>query len=87
MPDAALGREPLVGDPHVGAEVLDLVIFDDRLGKTDDLKDHDVPAVGEDKGLLLAQGGVVFLVEFEAVLVDKLVFRFAAVECLQDRFP
>ena len=83
MPDAALGREALVGDPFVGAQLLDFVILDDGLGIADHLEDHDVPAVGEHEGPLFAQGGVIFLVEAEAVLVDEFVLRLAAVQLLQ----
>src|ERR1039458_10494047 len=55
MPDAALGREPLMGNPFVGAKLLDLVVFDDGFGITDHLEDHDVPAMREHKGPFFAQ--------------------------------
>ena len=74
MPDAALGGEALVGDPDMGAEVLDLIVFDDGLGVSDHLENHDVFAVGQDEGLLSPSEAVIFLVQPEAVLVDELVF-------------
>ena len=83
MPDAALGREPLVGNPFVGAQLFDLVIFHDGLGIADHLENHDVPAVREHEGPLLAQRRVIFLIEAEAVLVDEFVFGLAAVQLLQ----
>ncbi len=58
MPDAALGGIALVGDPDVGLEVHQLVVLGDLLGIAHDLQDHHVPAVGQDKGPLLAQRGV-----------------------------
>ena len=64
-------------------EVPDLIVIDDGLGESDHLEDHDVPAVGEDEGPLVADGGVKHLVQLEAVLVDVLVFGFPAVEILK----
>ncbi len=86
VPDAPLGREALVGDPGMGAELPDLIVVDDGLGEPDHLKDHDVPAVGEDEGPLLAGRGVEHLVQFEAVLVDVLVLRLTPVELLESVF-
>ena len=83
VPDAALGRETLVGNPFVRAQVLNLVVLDDRFGEPDDLEDHDVPPMREHEGPFLPERRVVFLIQAEAVLVDKLGFRFLAVQRLQ----
>ena len=86
MPDAALGRETLVGDPDMGRELPYLVIIHDGLGKSDHLQDHDVPAVGEDEGPLVAGRGVEHLVQLEAVLVHVLVLDLPADEVLKPVF-
>ena len=80
VPDAALGREALVGYPDVGAEVFNLIVFCNRLGIADHLENHDILALGQDKGLLFAEGGVEFLVQPDAVLVHELAFGFATAE-------
>ncbi len=59
MPYAPLGRETLVGDPDMGAQVPDFIIINDGFGESDHLEDHDVPAVRENKGPLVADGGVI----------------------------
>ena len=83
VPDAALGRETLVGNPFVGAKLLNPVVFDNRLGEPDHLEDHEVPSVREDEGPFFPEGRVVFLIQAEAVLADKLVFGFTPVQGLE----
>ena len=83
VPDAALGRESLVGDPFVGAQLLDFVILHDGFGIADHLEDHDIPAVREHEGAFFAQGRVILLIEAEAVLADEFVLCRVAVERLQ----
>ncbi len=72
VPDAPLGRIALVGDPDVRLEGLQLVVLGDLLRVPDDLEDHHIPAVGEDKSPFFAQRAVIGPVEKEGVLVDEL---------------
>ncbi len=73
----------LVGDPDVGLEVLQLVVLGDLLRIADDLEDHHVPAVGEDKGPLFAERAVVGLVQEERILVDELFLRLVEGQVLK----
>ena len=77
VPHAALGGIALVGDPDVGLEIQQLVVVGHLLRVADDLQDHHIAALGEDKGPFLAQGGIISLVELVAVLGDELVFHLA----------
>ncbi len=45
MPHAALSGISLMSYPYVGTEVLDLIVFHDRLCIADDLEYHDISAV------------------------------------------
>ena len=74
MPDAALGRIALVGDPDVGPRVRHAVILHGRLGEAHDLDDDQVPGVREHEGPLVAQRGVELVVQPDRVLEDELVF-------------
>ena len=80
MPDAAAGRIALMGQPGMGLEIIQLVIADDVLRIADDFQDHHVPAMGHDKGLFLAQRGVIMRVDLEAVLIDELILGIAPVQ-------
>ena len=77
VPDSTLGGVPLVRDPDVGLEVVQLVVLDHLLGIADDLQDEKIPAMGEDKGLLFSIGVIVGLVEPVGVLINKLVFHLS----------
>ena len=46
VPDASLGGIAVMADPHVGMQVLDLVIADHVIAETDHLEHQQVPAVG-----------------------------------------
>ena len=74
MPDAALGRIALMGDPDVGLEFFQLVIAGDQLGIAHDLQNHHVLAVGHDKGFFVAQRGIKPGVELERILAHEFVF-------------
>ena len=74
MPHAALGRIALVGDPNVGPRVRHPIILHRRLGKSDDLHDQQVPRVRHHERPLVAQRGVILIVQPDRVLVDELVF-------------
>ncbi|MFA5374276.1 MAG: hypothetical protein WC455_00745 [Dehalococcoidia bacterium] len=90
VPDAAAGGVALVRQPGMGLEIVELIVTDDVLGVAHDLQYHHVPSVGHDEGLLLAQRGVVLLIDIEAVAVDELVLGIAPVErfelVLRDEF-
>ena len=75
MPDAALGRIALVGDPDVGPRVLHAVVLHGGLGKTHDLHDQEVPGVRDHEGPLVAQRGIILGVQPDRVLEDELVFH------------
>ena len=77
MPDPALGGVPLMGDPDVGLEAVQLVVLHHLLGIAHDLQDEEVAAVREYKGLLLAKGVVVALVDLKGVLIDEFVLCLA----------
>jgi hypothetical protein len=71
MPDAAFSGIALMGNPNVSLEAFQLVVLGDLLRITDDLEDHHVSSVREDKGPLVAQRAVIGLIEEERVLVDE----------------
>jgi hypothetical protein len=73
MPYPALCGVSLVGDPHVGVEVLELVVLDDLLGVAHDLEHEQVPPVREHERLLLAERGVEGFVQACGVAEDELV--------------
>jgi hypothetical protein len=77
MPHAALRRVALVGDPGVGAEVVELVVLDDLLGVAHDLEHEQVAPVREHERLLFAEGGVERLVQTYGVAIDELVLDVA----------
>ncbi len=77
VPHPPPGGVALVGDPDVGLKVQQLVIKGRFLGVAHDLDDHYVASLGQDKGLLFPQGGVIGFIEFVAVLGHKLVFHLA----------
>ena len=83
VPDAALGRIALMGDPDVSREVVHPIVLHHLFGIADDLEDQQVSGVREDERLLLAQGRVEALVQLEAVLVDELVLQRAGRQTLQ----
>ena len=83
MPHPALGGIALVGDPHVGFEILELVVLHVLLGVADQLEDQQVPRVREHEGALLAQRGVVPLVEPVGVAPDELVLQRARRQVVQ----
>ena len=83
MPDAPFGGIPLVGDPAVGLEIVQQIILGDQLRVTHDLQDHQIPAMGQDKGLFLAQRGIELVVQTKRILVDELIFGAARVQLLQ----
>ena len=68
MPDAPFGRITLMRDPAVGVEILQQIILCQLLGIADDLQYHHVAPVRQDKGFLFAQGGIVLLIQAEAIL-------------------
>ena len=72
-----------MGDPHMGLEVLELVVLHVLLGVADHLEDQQVARVREDEGALLAQGGVVRVVEPVGVAPDELVLQRARLQVLQ----
>ena len=67
MPDAALRRVALVGDPDVRAQVLQPVVLDDLLGVADDLEYHQVSPVRQHERPLLAERRVEAVVQANAV--------------------
>ena len=77
MPDAALGGIALVRDPDVRVEVLELVVPNDLLGVADQLEDEQVARVREHERLLLAERGVVRVVQAIRVAIDELVLDVA----------
>ena len=77
VPDPSPGGVALVGDPDVGLKIQEVVIESGFFGVAHDLEDHQVAPLGEHKGLFLAQGGVIGLVELVAVLGHELVFHLA----------
>ena len=83
VPHAALGRVALVGDPHVGPHVGHAVILHGRLGVAHDLHDDQVPGVRHHERPLVAQRGVVAVVQGDRVLVQELIFQFPLAERLQ----
>ncbi len=64
----------------MGLKLLKLVIFHHVLSIADDLQYHHVAAMGHDESFFLAQGGIIFRVDFKAVAVHELVFGIAAVQ-------
>ncbi len=76
MPHTALGRVALMGNPDMGVEVLKPIILGHLLGVTDNLQDHHVPAMRENKGLLVAQGAVKGEIQLIGILIDAFFFRF-----------
>jgi len=54
----------------MGVEVLKLIILGHLLGVTDNFQDHHVPAMRENKGLLVAQGAVKGEIQLIGILID-----------------
>ena len=85
MPHAPLGGVALVGDPHVGLEILKLVILHVLLGVTHHLEDQQVAPVREDERPLLAQRRVERFVELVGIPPHELVFERARRQPLEAR--
>ncbi len=83
MPHAALGGISLVSYPHVGVEVLQLVVLHVLLGVTHALEDQEVAGVREHEGALLAQRRVVLVVELVGVAPYELVFQRPRLQVLK----
>ncbi len=77
MPNPPSGGVPLVCDPHVSLEVVQLVVPDHVLRVPHDLQYHHVATVGEHKRLFVSQGGIETRVQPERVSAHELVFREA----------
>ena len=86
MPYPPFGGVALVGNPHAGALVFQLVILHHLLGVAHDLEHRKVPPVAEHKGTLLSQTGVEGVVQTVGVLVDELVLHGAWRQVLQALF-
>ena len=63
----------------MGPEILEPVVLRHLSGITHDLQNHHVPALGQDKGLLVALGVVKLLVQLGGVLPDILIFYFSRI--------
>ena len=83
MPDPTFGGVALMCDPAVGLKILEKIVLGHLFGIADDFQDHDISAVGEDKGLLLSQRRIKLLIETEGVLIDKFVFSLAGIQILK----
>ncbi len=83
VPHAALGGVALVRDPHVGTEILQLVVLDVLLGVAHDLEDQLVAAVRQHEGALVAQRGVEGVVQAIGIAPHELVFQLARRQRLQ----
>ena len=83
MPHSASGGVPLMGDPDVSVEVVQLIVFDGLLGIAHDLDYHHVSALGEHKRQLVTFGLVKPPVETHRIPADKLVFRVTVGHGLQ----
>ncbi len=70
-------------DPHVGAEVLQLVVLHVLLGVAHDLEDQLIAAVRQYEGTLVAQRGVEGVIQFVGIAPHELVFQLARGERLQ----
>ena len=79
----ALGGVALVGDPHLGLEVVHAVVLHHRLGVAHDFEHYQVAGVGQHKGPLLAKAGVKGAVEPGGVAVDELILQGAALQAGQ----
>jgi len=77
MPNSSLGGITLVSYPDMRLEIVKFVVLDHLLGIANYLEDEKVAAVGKYKGPLAPIGIIVGLVDFEAVLVDKLILGLA----------
>ena len=78
-PEMGLTLE-LVRNPDMRLEFFNPVVFDNCLGIAHDLEDHDVSPMRQDEGLLVAQRGIVFLVQLETVLIDEFIFRVTTIQ-------
>ena len=83
VPHASFCGIALVRDPHVGAEVLQLVVLHVLLGVAHDLEDQLIAAVRQYEGTLVAQRGVEGVIQFVGIAPHELVFQLARGERLQ----
>ena len=75
MPDFALGGVSLVGDPHMGLKVVQLIVFHHFFRISHDFENNEIPSVAQHKGMLVSVGVVEGLVDVEAVLINKFVLN------------
>ena len=84
VPYPSLRGITLMGNPDIGLEIIQLIILNNLFRVSDNLQDEKVASMRKHKGLLFAIGVIIGPVEFEGVLIDKLVFSLT--ECQAFKF-
>src|SRR2546427_7967678 len=82
MPDPALRRIPMMTDPYVGLEIFQLVVSYNIIPVTHQLQHNHVFPMADNEGLLLAERGIIVLIQTVRVLVEKFIFHFVFLESL-----
>ncbi len=77
MPHAPLGRIALMRDPGMGLKILELVILDILFGIADQFENQEISSVREDEGALVAERGVVGVIEPVGISIDEFIFEIA----------
>lgn len=86
MPYPSLGREALMCNPCMSLKLSYLIIINNRLGKTYNLKNHYIPPMREHKRPFITMSRIIYLIQFKTVLVQKLILCFPAVYSFQPVF-
>ena len=64
-------------DPGMGLKILELVILDILFGIADQFKDQEISSVRKDEGALVAERGVVRVIEPVGISIDEFIFEIA----------
>ena len=83
MPHTPLGGIALMGNPRMRLKILELVILDILLGIADQFENQEISSVGEDEGALVAERGVVVVVEPVGIPPDEFILEIAGTKGLR----
>src|SRR6266487_260419 len=73
MPDPAFRRIPVMANPYVSLEIFQLVVSYNIIPKTHELQYDHVFPMADHEGLLLAERGIILLIQSVRVLVEKFI--------------
>src|SRR5208337_5310898 len=73
MPNLSLSWVAVMADPHVGWEVLQLVVLNNFISVADDLENHHVLAMRKNERFLIAKRSVKFSIKRVTVLIYEFV--------------